>query len=103
MHDPISSLLAVPDVLRLLADRCRALRLAADLKRTTLASRSGVSARTLQRFEDTGEVSLRNLLRLAHALGRLPEFGELLAPPAARTLADLDAQTEKTAPKRGRI
>ena len=103
MPNAIPNLLTVPEIQRLLGDRLKALRLQAGLKRTTLADRSGMSARTLQRFEDTSEVSLKNLLRLAHALGRLPEFGELLEPPAARTLAELDAKATRSTPRRGRI
>lgn len=79
------------------------LRLGANLKRTTLARRSGVSARSLQRFEDTGEVSLRSLLRLVHALGRLPEFEHLLRPADATTMAELEDRESKPARRRGRI
>jgi len=103
MPHSIPALLTVPETQQLLGARGKALRLAAGFKRTTLAERAGLSARTLQRFEDSGQVSLTNLLRLAHALGRQAEFGALLEPAPARTLAELDARDALPAPKRGRI
>lgn len=99
----IPHLLSSSEVQQLLGRRMKALRLQVGFKRSTLAERSGVSARTLQRFEDTGEISLRNMLRLAHALGRLVEFADLLHPPEAATLAELEARDKKPPPKRGRI
>jgi len=38
-------------------------------KRETLASKSGVPVSTIKRFERTGEISLRQMLWLVHALG----------------------------------
>lgn len=103
MTKAIPQLLSPLEVQRRLGQRLKELRLQAGFKRTTLAARSGVSSRSLQRFEDTGEVSLKNLLRLAHALGRLTELAELLEPPAARSMAELEARDEKPTPRRGRI
>jgi DNA-binding XRE family transcriptional regulator len=100
MPNAIPNLLTMPEIQRLLGERLKALRLDAGLKRTTLARRSGVSARTLQRFEDTSEVSLKNLLRLVHALGRLAEFGALLELPAARTLHTMTVRGEVANPTR---
>jgi len=87
---------------RLLADRLRALRLHNGWKRATLASRSGVTEASLKRFEVTGKVSLENLLKLCHALGRLHEFDSLLLPPVARTMAELEKLKGKPLPRRGR-
>ena len=86
-----------------LADRFKALRLAAGYKRSTLAERAGVSEASLKRFESTGEISLKNLLRLSHALGRLREFGPLFHLPEAETLAELKAESAKKKPRRGRV
>jgi transcriptional regulator with XRE-family HTH domain len=103
MTNSIPNLQTATEIARLLGARCKALRLAAGLKRATLAERSGVSTRTLQRFENTGEVSLKNLLHLAHVHGRLTEFSDLFKPAPARTLAELDRGAAKPKPKRGRI
>ncbi len=80
-----------------------ALRLRSNLKRTTLAQRAGVSGPSLKRFEDSGEVSFKNLLRLAHALGHLQEFEGLLEPPKASTMEELEAGASTTVRKRGRL
>lgn len=95
--------LQTPDeVARSLARRVKELRLAAGWKQATLAARSGVTLASLKRFEYTGKAALENLLRLCHALGRLDEFDRLLRPPAARSLAELEARASVPIPKRGR-
>lgn len=103
MPDIHPSLLLPADAARLLADQAKALRLLRGWKRTTLAERSGVSAASLKRFETTGQVSLESLLKLAHALGRLPGFAEPLRPPAARSIAELESRCSRPLPKRGRL
>jgi transcriptional regulator with XRE-family HTH domain len=103
MAKNIPNLMSPQEVQQLLGRRSKQLRLQAGLKRETLARRSGVSARSLQRFEDTGEVSLKNLLRLVHSLRRLSEFAGLLSPPEAASLSELEARATKPTPKRGRI
>jgi len=99
----IAHLLSAKETQLQLAQRLKELRLLADFKRETLAERSGVSVGSLRRFEDTGEISLKNLLRLAHALGRLAEFGGLLEPPAADSIAALEAQGSARKRRRGKI
>jgi len=86
-----------------LARRFKNLRLTIGYKRATLAERSGVSEGSLKRFENIGEISLKNLLRLAHTLGRLPEFDDLLKPAEANSLAELRATAEQKIPKRGKF
>ena len=98
------SILCTPvEVQSQLAQRFRTVRLTAGYKRATLAKRAGVSEASLKRFENTGDISLKNLLRLAHALRRLQEFTSLFQPPEAETLAELKAGAVKKKPKRGRI
>ncbi|MEN8191039.1 MAG: helix-turn-helix transcriptional regulator [Thermodesulfobacteriota bacterium] len=99
----IPVLLTPPEAQLELAGRLKALRLAAGYKRVTLADRSGVSLGSLKRFEDSGEISLKNLLRLAHALGRLQEFAALFLPPEAGSLAQLKKSVVKQPLQRGRI
>lgn len=103
MTKTIPGLRSPAEVQRLMGSRLKELRLLANLKRTTLADRSGVSARSLQRFEDTGEVSLKNLLRLVHVLGLLQEWERLLRPAEATTLAELEVRERKPVRRRGRI
>lgn len=86
---------------RLLADRVREVRVGLGWKQTTLASRAGVALPSLRRFEQRGEVSLKHLMRICHALGRLDEFQGILRPAAATTIAELEAQTARPKRKRG--
>lgn len=95
------SLLTPSDVQRLLADRVRDARVQLGLTQKTLAERAGVTYATLRRFERTGEISLKYLLRICNALGRLDEFDRLLKPPPAASLAELESRVARPARKRG--
>ena len=102
MANPYS--LRTPDQISTdLAERLRDLRLAKGWRQVTLAERSGVSLGSLRRFEASGRVSLQNLLKLAFALGRLDDFEDLLQPPPAASIAELEAATERPSRQRGRI
>lgn len=83
-----------------LAERTRELRLGNRWKRSTLARRSGVSESSLRRFEQTARISLENFLKLLSALGRLDEMDQLLEPPAAQSIDELENRHTKP-PKRG--
>jgi len=87
---------------RELADRVKRLRLMQGFKRETLAQRAGVTVASLKRFETTGKGSLELLLKVVFALGRLNEFADLLQPPLARSMADIERQSQHAVPKRGR-
>ncbi|HEX4796008.1 MAG TPA: helix-turn-helix transcriptional regulator [Humisphaera sp.] len=86
---------------RMLADRVREARVGLGLKQSTLAARAGVALPTLRRFEQTGEVSLKHLTRICHALGRLDEFENILRPPPAASMAELEARAALPRRKRG--
>ena len=90
------------EIAQQLAQRLRAERLDRNWKQETLAEHSGVSLPTVRRYERTGRTTVHNLLRLCHALGRLDEFDGLLKPPPAVSLAELEARSESTRPKRKR-
>ena len=99
----IPVLLTPVETQRLLANRFKSLRLTAGFKRSTIAKRSGVTESSLKRFEESGEISLKNLLLLSHAVDRLQEFGSLFQPPEATSIAELKASASRSIPKRGRI
>ena len=103
MSDPMAFLQLPHETQAQLGERLKRLRLDLGFKRTTLAERAGVSARSLQRFESTGEISLKSLLRLVHAVGRLPEFSSLLQPAPIRSLGQVGDPAERERPKRGWI
>jgi len=86
-----------------LAQQTKSLRLLKGWTRATLAERAGVSPSSLKRFEQTGKASLELVLKVALTLDRLDEFGKLLQPPPAQSLAELEQRAAKPAPKRGRI
>jgi len=86
---------------RTLADRVREARIAMELKQKTLADRSGVTLATLRRFEQKGEISLKYLMRICNALGRLDEFDQLLKPPPAASMAELESRVATPRRKRG--
>ena len=90
------------EIAQILAKRVKELRLLNKWKRSTMAERSGVSESSLRRFEQTARISLENFLKLLSALGRLDEMGDLLHPPSAKSIDDLEAQKRKL-PKRGSI
>jgi hypothetical protein len=66
-----------------------------------LAERAGVALPTLRRFEQAGEISLKHLMRILHALGRLDEMDELLRPPPAASMAELEQRAATPKRKRG--
>lgn len=99
----LPSLLTPVEAQTQLAHRFKILRLIAGYKRATLAKRAGVSEASLKRFENSGQVSLKNLVRLAQALGRLQELDPLFQQPETSLLAQLQAESTQKIPKRGRI
>jgi transcriptional regulator with XRE-family HTH domain len=89
------------EVARELSQKAQRLRLARKWKQSTLAERSGVTLASLRRFERTGQVSLKNLLRLSFALGRLGDFDNVLHQPEAGSIAELESLAAPSGPKRG--
>ena len=61
-----------------LATRLKKIRRQLKLSQANLAERSGVSLGSLKRFENSGKISLESLLKLAHLLGKLKDFENLL-------------------------
>ena len=90
------------EIARELAEKVREIRLRNRWKRSTLAQRSGVTESSLRRFEQTARISLENFLKLLSALGRLDEVDQLLKPPAALSIDDLEKQNTKPL-KRGTV
>ena len=86
-----------------LSERLEQLRLRRGWKQSTLAERAGVSLGSLRRFEQTGQISLRNLLALAFSLDHLGDFDSVLEIPEARSLAELEARHNAPKRRRGKI
>lgn len=90
------------EVSQCLAVRAKEKRLSLNWSQATLASRSNVSLAVLKKFETTGQISLISLLKLAQALGDLPQFASMFAPKPPETFATLDELLKQKTRQRGR-
>lgn len=64
-------------VMQELKNRLRERRLAIGFSQQALSARSGVSLGSIKRFENTGEISLSSLLKIAIILDCLDDFGDI--------------------------
>lgn len=87
---------------KVVAKRARTKRLALNLSQQTLAEKSGVSYGALKKFEQTGQISLLSLLKLALVLRCMDDFNVLFAPKQLETTLSLDALINDNERKRGR-
>ncbi len=87
---------------KIIASKARDLRLELNLSQQTLSERSGVSYGSLKKFEQTGQISLESLLKLAMILGRIDDFNALFASAHTRSALSLDELIKSNKRKRGR-
>ena len=73
-----------------LAEKEKASRKQMKLTQKELSVRSGVSYASVRRFENSGEISLFSLLKIANVLGVLEDFNALFTRKAITSLKDLD-------------
>jgi len=85
-----------------IALQLRTLRLELNLSQQTLSEKSGVSYGSLKKFEQTGQISLESLLKLALVLGRMDDFKVLFAQIPFTAALSLDELIEDEKRKRGR-
>jgi transcriptional regulator with XRE-family HTH domain len=89
------------EVLKDLAERFKARRLAMNRTREELASRSGVPASSIKRFEREGLIALDSLLKIALVLDCLDDFEKLAADNSRLSAAQsLDDILAKPTPRR---
>lgn len=72
-----------------LAERVRTRRKERKLTQSETARRSGVSLASLKRFEQTGEISLRSLIRIAIALECEDDFEQLFTRKFYASIEDV--------------
>lgn len=72
-----------------LVKREKVARKAKKLTQKQLAERTGVSYGSIRRFEQTGEISLLSLVKIANALDCLEDFNELFKKPPVTNIRDL--------------
>lgn len=85
-----------------LAKNMRERRLVLNLTQAGLSERSGVALGTLRKFEQSGAISIDNLLKLMLVVGGLRKIVEASAPDQERFSSIDDVLSGKTRPMRKR-
>ena len=73
-----------------LAEKEKTSRKQMKLTQKELSVRSGVSYASVRRFENSGEISLFSLLKIANVLGVLEDFNALFTSKTITSLKDFD-------------
>ena len=92
-------------VMKLLRDKLKIKRLSLKLTQEGLAKRSGVSFGSIKRFENSAEISLRSLLKVALVLECLDDF-LTIADPKQNEINSIDELLKSKplkVPKRGSV
>ena len=90
------------EMIKKIAEKARAKRLALDLSQQTLSEKSGVSYGVLKKFERTGQISLESLLKLSLGLGSIGGFNSLFSTNKPEEVLSLDELMKDVKRKRGR-
>ena len=77
------------DVAMTIANDFRKRRIEKNHTREMMAQKAGVPLGNVQRFEQRGLISLKNLISLAHALGYTAELKDIFANPKYSTMKEL--------------
>ena len=85
-----------------IAKQLRRLRLELNLSQQTLSAKSGVSYGSLKKFEQTGQISLASLLKLALVLRCMDDFKMLFAEKSPAQALSLDQLIKEEKRERGR-
>ena len=96
MADNIVSNYKLPsEIQRSLSSSFRSARKSRKHGRREASIRSGVPESTIRRFEDTGEISLRQLLMLCDVYGNPGTVGTLFPKPEPQSMDELIAMSNK--------
>ncbi len=88
----MDSILSIKNNIR---DRARNKRKALKLSQEELAKRSGVSFGSVKRFENTGEISLTSLLKIAVVLESEEDFNSLFSRRNYMSLQEVIDETQE--------
>ncbi|MCD8119930.1 MAG: helix-turn-helix transcriptional regulator [Lachnospiraceae bacterium] len=77
------------DVSNEIAMRVRARRKEQNLTQKSLSRKSNVSLGSVKRFEQTGEISLSSLIKIAFALGYETDFDDLFAKKSYSSIQEV--------------
>lgn len=78
----------VSSITTALVERMKKRRKEAKFSQTALSKRSGVSFASIRRFEETGEISLSSLMKIADTLSCLEDFNALFKHEIITDLKD---------------
>lgn len=87
---------------KIIAQKARAMRLELNLSQLTLSKKSGVSYGSLKKFEQTGQISLESLLKIALVLESMEGFKRMFDPFIYSKKLSLDDLIKDDTRKRGR-
>ena len=90
------------EMTKTIAKKAQEKRLKLNLSQQTLSEKSGVSYGTLKKFEQTGQISLESLIKIALALGEMNKFDQLFTNTDNKLPASLDEILDDNPRKRGR-
>ena len=85
-----------------IAENMKQRRLALNLTQAGLSERSGVALSTLRKFEQSGAISIDNLLKLMLVVGGLRRIVDASAPSQSKFSSIDDVLSDKTRPMRKR-
>lgn len=88
-------------ILKSIADRVKERRLELNLTQKAFAKRAGVGYDAYRKFENTGDITLRNLVLCAIALDDVEGFTELFSKKSYQSIDDLLKTKEAKKKKRG--
>ncbi len=88
------------DVAMQIAADFRKRRIEKELTREAIAEKAGVPLSNVRRFEQTGQISLRNLISLCMALGYVSELSKLFSTPKYSTIEELTQIRRNTGKKK---
>lgn len=88
-------------ILKNIADRVKERRLERNLTQKAFAKRAGVGYDAYRKFENTGDITLRNLVLCAIALDNVEGFTELFSKKSYQSIDDLLKTKEAKKRKRG--
>lgn len=92
-------LFSTAEICRELGQRCRHLRLQANISQLELAARTGASLSSIRRLEASGQATLELLVRVTQSLHRVSQLESLLVVPV---LSIADAERDMASQQRQR-
>ncbi len=89
-------------IIKSLAERVKRNRLELNLTQQAMAKKAGMSFPSYRRFEATGEISFKSLVKIAVVLNATEEFGNLFTRRQYRNIDEVIAGNQSLTKKRGR-